>query len=30
VIVSGILGAADIPAYCREVKARLDAIAPRV
>jgi thiamine-phosphate pyrophosphorylase len=30
VIVSGILKAADIPAYCREVKARLDAIAPRV
>lgn len=30
VIVSGILQAADIPAYCREAKARLDAIAPRV
>ena len=30
VIVSGILQAADIPAYCREVKARLDEIAPGV
>jgi thiamine-phosphate pyrophosphorylase len=30
VIVSGILQAADIPAYCREVKARLDAITPGV
>ena len=30
VIVSGILQAPDIAVYCREVKARLDAIAPAV